>query len=45
MPGQLSLRCDTSKAYFGTKEARQQASVFCEEGSQFPLTITSITVL
>ena len=45
MPGQLSLRCGTSKANLGTKEARQQAAVLCEKGSQFPLTITSITVL
>ena len=45
MPGQLSLRFGTSKANLGTKEAGQQAAVLYEEGSQFPLTITSITVL
>ena len=45
MLGQLSLRCGTSKANLGMKEAKQQAAVLCEEGSQFPLTIMSITVL
>ena len=45
MPGQLSLRFGTSKANMGMKEDRQQESVFCKEGSQFPLTITSIIVL